>query len=39
MTQKSLGIAVNGVGMVGRAHAALYRTADSPCAITRPGLA
>ena len=34
MTQDSLGIAVIGVGMVGRAHAAGYRTAGSLFDIT-----
>ena len=36
MTQDSIGVAVIGVGMVGRAHAAGYRTASSLFDIDRP---
>ena len=36
MTENSIGVAVIGVGMVGRAHAAGYRTASSLFDIDRP---
>ena len=36
MTENSIGVAVIGVGMVGRAHAAGYRTAGSLFSVDRP---